>query len=203
MIEDLKFQQNQLAFKEQISLLEEIKARQIELEKLQKAEYAQEKKLLKIKSQEKKNQVIQSNGTVRETDEDNSDRKSMLEEKIETERSVKQTFNKIAIKMDERARQRELLKKEREEKRKQAERQKLETMRVQEEEKIKIEEEERRKKMEELKEKKRIQKLQEEKKNLEFQREKELILKADEFYKYLRPFYLIIKIINIFKENIC
>ncbi|RNA08215.1 coiled-coil domain-containing protein [Brachionus plicatilis] len=190
MIEELKFQQNQLAFKEQISLLEEIKARQIELEKLQKAEYAQEKKLLKIKSQTNKIEIQHDNNSQRETDDENSNKHHPDESKIESTRSVKQIFNPIAVKMDERARQREKLKKEREEKRKQSERQKLELIKAQEEERIKIEEEEKQKKMEELKEKKKLQKIQEEKKNLELLKDKELNQKADEFYKkHLLRFY--------------
>ncbi len=47
VIEEMKFEQNQVAFKEQIKLLEEIKAKQMDLEKMQKIQYQQEKKLLK------------------------------------------------------------------------------------------------------------------------------------------------------------
>jgi len=47
LIEEMKFQQNQAAFKEQISLLEEIKTKQVELERMQKIQYQQERKLLK------------------------------------------------------------------------------------------------------------------------------------------------------------
>lgn len=51
MIEDLKFQQNQIAFKEQIALLEQIKSKQLELERMQKDEYKQEKELLRRKGE--------------------------------------------------------------------------------------------------------------------------------------------------------
>jgi hypothetical protein len=50
----LKFQQNQAAFKEQIALLEQIKAKQLDLERMQKLQYAQEKKLLRQKASLKK-----------------------------------------------------------------------------------------------------------------------------------------------------
>lgn len=51
LIEDLKFQQSQIAFKEQIALLEQIKAKQLELEKMQKSQYKQEKELLRRKGE--------------------------------------------------------------------------------------------------------------------------------------------------------
>lgn len=51
LIEDLKFQQSQIAFKEQIALLEQIKAKQVELETMQKNQYKQEKELLRRKAE--------------------------------------------------------------------------------------------------------------------------------------------------------
>ena len=58
----MKFQQSQVAFKEQIALLEQIKTKQLELEKMQKLQYKQEKKLLmqkaNIKRLEKSNKKV-------------------------------------------------------------------------------------------------------------------------------------------------
>lgn len=188
MIEDLKFQQSQLAFKEQISLLEEIKSRQIELEKLQKSQFAQEKKMLRDQAQTNQMSARKENNS-----NENFDDKNLLETQRSEKKSARLLVNKfdqITLKMQERAKQREMLKKEREEKRKKVEQEKFELLKTQQEEKIKIEEEEKKKKADELREKKRIQKILEEKKNLEIQKEKEMNQKADDFYKkYLLRYY--------------
>lgn len=47
----MKFQQSKIAFKEQIALLEQIKAKQLDLEKMQKTQYKQEKELLRKKAE--------------------------------------------------------------------------------------------------------------------------------------------------------
>jgi hypothetical protein len=47
IIEDLKYQQNQQIFKEQIALLEQIKQKQEELERMQKVQFEKEKFLIK------------------------------------------------------------------------------------------------------------------------------------------------------------
>jgi hypothetical protein len=94
--------------------------------------------------------------------------------------SSKNAFNKN---MEERAKLREQMKREREEKRKKLETEKLEQLRVQQEEKLKVEEEERRKKNEELRIKRDMQRKLEEKRNSEKIKEQESLTKADAFYK--------------------
>ncbi|CAF0821250.1 unnamed protein product [Brachionus calyciflorus] len=196
LIEDLKYQQSQMAFKEQISLLEEIKTRQIELEKLQKAQFAQEKKILREQAQSKKETPRTERETLNENENiDNTH--FQLNKNDETEDISKKTnflqekkFDKIAILMEERAKNREKLKKEREEKKRKMEQEKLDILKAQQEEKLRVEEEEKRKKAEELREKNAARKFVEEKKAIELQKEKELIQKADEFYrKHLLRYY--------------
>ncbi len=85
--------------------------------------------------------------------------------------------------MEERARIREQMKREREEKRKKIEIERLEQLKAQQEEKLKVEEEERRKKNEEAKAKRNIQKQVEEKRNAEKIKEQESLAKADTFYR--------------------
>ena len=96
-------------------------------------------------------------------------------------------FNKN---MEERAKVREATRKEREEKRKKMELERLELLKAQQDEKLKVEEEERRKKNEELKAKRNAQRLLDEKRNAEKLKEQESQTKADAFYrKYLLRYY--------------
>jgi hypothetical protein len=227
----LKFQQNQAAFKEQIALLEQIKAKQLDLERMQKLQYAQEKKLLRQKASFKKLEKSKKPDTPGEAlaekleeNEFSSDSISLDEDSPEekkqplsnrsgdekppqiTNRSggrrtnrevvsaqnapINTPQNKFIKNMEERSKMREQMKKGREEKKRQMEMQRLELIKAQQEEKLKIEEEEKRQKMEELKEKRKAQQLIDEKRKSEKSKEQQAINKADEFYKrYLLRYY--------------
>jgi hypothetical protein len=154
IIEDMKFQQSQAAFKEQIALLEQIKNKQLELEKMQKIQYKQEKKLLiqqtNMKRLEKNNKKMvinkvedldqvpeeadlnldlsedEENSKKETTSKMNSTRKAQISSSRLNNTNLKlDDFNKNMI---ERAKQRELMKKEREEKRKKHEMERLELL---------------------------------------------------------------------------
>lgn len=165
LIEDLKYEQSQVAFKEQIALLEEIKAKQLELEKMQKIQYKQEKKLLRKQAE------IQRNTSKKETEENSNSKEmessgswTLEDEESKTtsrtqvnsnlnssrtnlaENGANKKWDQFNKNMLERAKQREILKKEREEKRRKIEMEKLEQLKAQQEEKLKVEEEERKKK---------------------------------------------------------
>lgn len=221
LIEELKFQQNQALFKEQIALLEDIKAKQLDLEKMQRAQYQQEKKLLRQKAL-LKGKKVEETGDIKKDDASGSEKTISDAEELlnleegqnksnETSRSKSSgrneassrvesssrativppaPQNKFVKDMEERARVREQLKREREEKRKKAELERLELLKAQQEEKLKIEEEERKKKAEELREKRRAQQLIEEKRKQELNKQNESVNKADDFYKkYLMRHY--------------
>jgi hypothetical protein len=140
LIEDMKFQQNQTAFKEQIALLEQIKAKQLELERMQNIQYKQEKELLRKKAQI--NRLEKTEGgkpeEVEKSDEEkvNEDHQAASSGLVnETSRTITTNRSESSKKVDtfthnmqERARMRELLKKEREEKRKKLELEKLEAL---------------------------------------------------------------------------
>ncbi len=203
LIEDLKYQQSQTVFKEQIALLEQIKQKQEELERMQKAQYNQEKKLLaemaNAKNKEVKFKKNESEKIV-ETNDNNFDEEEEADQTAITET----TFNnnnqtsftnssktpRFLKSMEERAKQREKLRIEREERKRQQENEKLKEMQAKHEEKLRIEEEERRKKNEELKEKRKIEQDLKNKRDMEKRREQELNDKADAYYKkYLMRHY--------------
>ena len=83
LIEDMKYQQSQIAFKEQIALLEQIKAKQLELESMQKSQYKQEKELLRKKAEILRIQQNQSSSkrpsTVSLADNNNTNSNSEVE----------------------------------------------------------------------------------------------------------------------------
>ena len=185
MIENLKYQQNQAAFKEQIALLEDIKAKQLDLERMQRLQYKQEKKLLrqkaslqkfeksnKIKPNLVENDADQDIKEERNAEDDDDNEKELsitdsvsldedsLSEKENSKKSARNadqvqnsmpqidsatnesnsntsaagttsntTYYKFLKNMDERAKFREQLKIEREEKRKKQEMERLELLR--------------------------------------------------------------------------
>lgn len=152
LIEDMKYQQSQIAFKEQIALLEQIKAKQLELESMQKSQYKQEKELLRKKAEILRIQQNQSSSkrpsTVSLAENTNSNSEveknetvdlttTRTEERNETFQSdtnrSKATsdgrkINQFVVNMEERAKMREQMKREREEKRKKQEMEKLELL---------------------------------------------------------------------------
>lgn len=198
----MKFKQNQVAFKEQIALLEQIKAKQLELEKMQKQQYQQEKKLLRQKANAKTKPLTKEAETSKvETEiEVETEREQEKEISLLNDQSMTNLTNRTVTtgrkqdqftkNMEERAKQREQMRKEREEKKRIQELEKLKMLQAQQEEKLRLEEEERRKKQEELKEKLKKQKELDDKRNTEKQREQANNLKADLFYKkYLMRYY--------------
>jgi hypothetical protein len=149
----MKYQQNQIAFKEQIALLEQIKAKQLELESMQKSQYKQEKELLRKKAEILRIQQNQSSSkrpstvsladnntnsnseaeknetvdlTTTRTDERNET--SQLDTNRSKATSDGRKINQFVINMEERAKMREQMKREREEKRKKQEMEKLELL---------------------------------------------------------------------------
>ena len=152
LIEDMKYQQSQIAFKEQIALLEQIKAKQLELESMQKSQYKQEKELLRKKAEILRIQQTQSSSkrpsTVSLADNNNSNSEVEKNEtvdltttrtdernetsQLDTNRSKATSdgrkINQFVINMEERAKMREQMKREREEKRKKQEMEKLELL---------------------------------------------------------------------------
>lgn len=155
LIEDMKYQQNQIAFKEQIALLEQIKAKQLELESMQKSQYKQEKELLRKKAEILRIQQNQSSSSKRPSTvslaaDNNTNSNSEAEKnetvdltttrteernetsQLDTNRSKATSdgrkINQFVINMEERAKMREQMKREREEKRKKQEIEKLELL---------------------------------------------------------------------------
>lgn len=148
----MKYQQSQIAFKEQIALLEQIKAKQLELESMQKSQYKQEKELLRKKAEILRIQQNQSSSkrpsTVSLADNNNSNSEVEKNEtvdltttrtdernetsQLDTNRSKATSdgrkINQFVINMEERAKMREQMKREREEKRKKQEMEKLELL---------------------------------------------------------------------------
>lgn len=201
LIEDLKYQQSQTAFKEQIALLEQIKQKQEELERMQKAQYSQEKKLLAEMAQAKHNKKIQKEeeAVVKDEEEEEENGNEIGEKNSEITpdnsnsnqiASSSRTTPRFLKSMEERAKQREKLRMEREERKRQQENEKLKDMQAKHEEKLRVEEEERRKKNEELKEKRKVEKDLKDKRDADKRREQELNDRADAYYKkYLMRHY--------------
>ena len=200
LIEDLKYQQSQTAFKEQIVLLEQIKQKQEELERMQKAQYSQEKKLLaevangKNKVKFKKNEA-EKTVEINDNDDDDEepDQPTITETAFNNQTSSVSSNSKtprFLKSMEERAKQRDKLKNEREERKRQQENEKLKEMQEKHEEKLRVEEEERRKKNDGLKEKRKVEKELKDRRDMEKRREQELNDKADAYYKkYLMRHY--------------
>ena len=154
LIEDMKYQQNQIAFKEQIALLEQIKAKQLELESMQKSQYKQEKELLRKKAEILRIQQNQSSSSKRPSTVSLADNNTNSNSEVEKNETVDLTttrteernetsqldtnrskatsdgrkINQFVINMEERAKMRELMKREREEKRKKQDMEKLELL---------------------------------------------------------------------------
>lgn len=154
LIEDMKYQQSQIAFKEQIALLEQIKAKQLELESMQKSQYKQEKELLRKKAEILRIQQNQSSSSKRPSTVSLADNNNNSNSEVEKNETVDLTttrteernetsqldtnrskatsdgrkINQFVINMEERAKMREQMKREREEKRKKQDMEKLELL---------------------------------------------------------------------------
>ncbi|CAF1343230.1 unnamed protein product, partial [Didymodactylos carnosus] len=194
MIAELKFNQDQQSLRQQISNLEELKAQQTETEQMHRKQLTSDRRhataiihafnngeLKKRSNSISKTLSERSNeaDNIQNTSESQTNRTKVLDlSSIST--SSKQT--EFVKNMEERAKRRQMLKTEREEKRRQIEDEKLAKVQTLMEEKRQQEEEEKRVKAEQSREKRRMDKEREEEKKRLEERLKTLNEKADAHY---------------------